>query len=296
MDGEGKAGRSTEDLAADCSRESPAVDAKRHRNGLLSAESTTMTTTPNRTPLSSLNGSKKNDSNPLPPDDSVLSDLVVRLERCQALAAKLTGAGKADHRSVAEVSDKVSDKVSDDLARLSVKDEDACAPEDRIRIVQYIDETQMADIMRLITKDLSEPYSIYTYRYFIHKWPELCLLAYDTVKGEYVGSIVCKLDLSRQNRRRGYIAMLAVDENCRRLRIGTRLVVQAIENMQKSGCDEVVLETEVTNLNALRLYQNLGFVREKRLFRYYLNGVDAFRLKLFLAHPPDSYYFYDGAL
>ncbi|EJW82615.1 N-acetyltransferase 12, partial [Wuchereria bancrofti] len=44
----------------------------------------------------------------------------------------------------------------------------------------------------------------------------------------------------------------------------------------------VVLETEVTNSDALRLYSNLGFIREKRLFRYYLNGVDAYRLKLFL--------------
>ncbi len=46
--------------------------------------------------------------------------------------------------------------------------------------------------------------------------------------------------------------------------------------------DEVVLETEVTNKAALQLYERLGFVRDKRLFRYYLNGVDALRLKLWL--------------
>ena len=40
----------------------------------------------------------------------------------------------------------------------------------------YECELQMADIMRLITRDLSEPYSIYTYRYFIHNWPKLCFL------------------------------------------------------------------------------------------------------------------------
>ena len=45
---------------------------------------------------------------------------------------------------------------------------------------------------------------------------------------------------------------------------------------------QVVLETEVTNSAALGLYENLGFVRDKRLFRYYLNGVDALRLKLWL--------------
>ena len=42
--------------------------------------------------------------------------------------------------------------------------------------VSYESELQMEPIMALITKDLSEPYSIYTYRYFIHNWPKLCFL------------------------------------------------------------------------------------------------------------------------
>ncbi|KAL3986185.1 N-alpha-acetyltransferase 30 domain protein [Acanthocheilonema viteae] len=157
-----------------------------------------------------------------------------------------------------------------------------------IHIVEYENEYQMVDIMRLIMKVLSEPYSIYTYRYFIHNWPKLCLLALDQHDNKYVGAIVCKLDLSRENRRRGYIAMLAVDESCRKMGIGTRLVQKAISNMQEMGCDQVVLETEVTNSDALRLYSNLGFIREKRLFRYYLNGVDAYRLKLFLTTVNES--------
>jgi hypothetical protein len=47
---------------------------------------------------------------------------------------------------------------------------------DGLRYVEYKDERQMPLIMNLITKDLSEPYSIYTYRYFIHNWPFLCFL------------------------------------------------------------------------------------------------------------------------
>ena len=38
--------------------------------------------------------------------------------------------------------------------------------------------------------------------------------------------------------------------------------------MAADDADEVVLETEITNEPALRLYQALGFVRDKRLFRY----------------------------
>ena len=39
-------------------------------------------------------------------------------------------------------------------------------------------ELQMPDIMRLMKVDLSEPYSIYTYRYFIHKWPHFAFCHY----------------------------------------------------------------------------------------------------------------------
>jgi peptide alpha-N-acetyltransferase len=45
---------------------------------------------------------------------------------------------------------------------------------------------------------------------------------------------------------------------------------------------QIVLETEVTNTASLRLYERLGFLRSKRLHRYYLNGSTAFRLILYL--------------
>ncbi|ORY04222.1 acyl-CoA N-acyltransferase [Basidiobolus meristosporus CBS 931.73] len=132
-------------------------------------------------------------------------------------------------------------------------------------------------MISLIEKDLSEPYSVYTYRYFIHQWPNLCFLTMDGDK--CVGVIICKLDVHK-NILRGYIAMLAVAKEYRKRKIGTTLVQMAINAMKQQNADEIVLETEYTNKGALSLYQNLGFVRDKRLYRYYLNGVDAFRLKL----------------
>ena len=49
---------------------------------------------------------------------------------------------------------------------------------------------------------------------------------------------------------------------------GTELVKLSIAEMIKGQCEEVVLEAEVTNSGALTLYQNLGFIRDKRLHRY----------------------------
>ena len=35
--------------------------------------------------------------------------------------------------------------------------------------------------------------------------------------------------------------------------------------MRKLGADEVILETEITNMAALRLYESMGFLRDKRM-------------------------------
>jgi peptide alpha-N-acetyltransferase len=47
--------------------------------------------------------------------------------------------------------------------------------------------------------------------------------------------------------------------------------------MQLEGAKEIVLETEANNLVALSFYERMGFIRDKRLCKYYLNGSDAFR-------------------
>lgn len=47
-----------------------------------------------------------------------------------------------------------------------------------------------------------------------------------------------------------------------------------------------MLETEFDNSAAIALYESLGFIREKRLFRFYLNGKDAFRLVLVVTPLP----------
>ncbi|KAI3420963.1 hypothetical protein GPALN_014590 [Globodera pallida] len=163
-----------------------------------------------------------------------------------------------------------------------------CCERRHVRIDRYRDGRQLPDIMRLIGSELSEPYSFYTYLYFTHQWPELCVLAVDCDSEAIVGAVLCKMedqhlpDYAGSVLSRGYIAMLAVEETYRGHGLGIRLVRTVIEIMREKGCHEVVLETEVTNARSLSLYGRLGFIRDARLSRYYLNGGDAFRLKLFL--------------
>lgn len=164
-----------------------------------------------------------------------------------------------------------------------------------LKYLQYeheLEKEYLPSIRALISKDLSEPYSIYVYRYFLYQWGHLCFMALNPSDSSLVGVIICKLEVHQSHSpptRRGYIAMLAVSETFRGHGIATALVKQAIEAMAARDADEIVLETEETNLSAMRLYERLGFMRSKKLHRYYLNGNSAYRLVLLLKHiDPDS--------
>ena len=166
---------------------------------------------------------------------------------------------------------------------------------------QYAGEQELGDVMELIDNTLSEPYSIFPYRYFINTWPTLCILtrsypipgeedsAGTEPAGKLIGVIISKADVHRCSKvKRGYLAMLVVDKAYRKLQIGTKLAVMTVEEMARLKCIEAVLETEITNKGALRLYERLGFIRQKRLPKYYLNGNDAYRLKLLIPQPQEE--------
>ncbi|KAL9125564.1 MAG: hypothetical protein Q9217_005245 [Psora testacea] len=139
--------------------------------------------------------------------------------------------------------------------------------------------TYLSAIRQLMSKDLSEPYSIYVYRYFLGEWGDLCFMALDEADNLF-GVVICKLERHRGGPMRGYIAMLAVPKKHRGRGIATRLVRMAIDAMIAKDADEVCLETEVVNTAAMKLYERLGFLKSKRLHRYYLNGNSAFRFLL----------------
>ncbi|KAI0012388.1 acyl-CoA N-acyltransferase [Xylariaceae sp. FL0662B] len=157
-----------------------------------------------------------------------------------------------------------------------------------LQYLQYehaLEEKYLPAIRALISKDLSEPYSIYVYRYFLYQWAHLCYMALNPVDNSLTGVIICKLEHHASHSPptyRGYIAMLAVASDFRGHGIATALVKMAIDAMAERHADEIILETEETNIPAMRLYERLGFLRSKKLHRYYLNGNSAYRLVLLL--------------
>jgi hypothetical protein len=49
-----------------------------------------------------------------------------------------------------------------------------------VRYKQEEEDEFLGPIRELISKDLSEPYSVYVYRYFLFQWPELCWMVSST--------------------------------------------------------------------------------------------------------------------
>lgn len=139
---------------------------------------------------------------------------------------------------------------------------------DGIIFVDYKDESRLEDVDRLVACDLSEPYSIFTYRYFLNRFPDLCILAFDQASGEVCGCVVGKIDSeeaapdamveatdknetnnisSSKDKtaivQTGYIGMLAVSKSHRRKGIGKDLVRRVLQRMKDRGCESVTLET-----------------------------------------------------
>ncbi|CAK7902205.1 N-alpha-acetyltransferase 30 [[Candida] anglica] len=140
---------------------------------------------------------------------------------------------------------------------------------------------EFQQISNLISSHLSEPYSIYVYWFFLNTWPQYCLTLRDEDTSELIGVIISKVEPHRDVRMRGYIGMLVIDPKHRGKGYASKLVEMTVQKMIKcDDVDEITLETEVINQGALKLYESLGFMRTKRLYRYYLNTHDAFRLIL----------------
>lgn len=75
---------------------------------------------------------------------------------------------------------------------------------------------------------------------------------------------------------------IGVDDSWRGQKIANRLLQKSIEELHKLGFVTLLLEVRVDNLEALALYQKIGFEIQKRLKAFYGDGCDAYLMKLHL--------------
>ena len=73
----------------------------------------------------------------------------------------------------------------------------------------------------------------------------------------------------------GHILDVAVDKVFRGKGVGRMLVERALQDCRANGAEFVSLEVRISNQSAIRLYENVGFIKTGRRKAYYENGEDA---------------------
>ena len=146
----------------------------------------------------------------------------------------------------------------------SIQTQSVSLPED-IHIRQFKKEDGIENLIKMIETELSEPYSIFLYRHFVLDYPEYSLVAVH--QDQIVGCIIGKIDEKpSKNEREGYIAMLVVKKEFRRKNIAKKLVEDFIDICDENKLNCVVLETELINKAALRLYESKIFFKKIRMW------------------------------
>lgn len=145
--------------------------------------------------------------------------------------------------------------------------------------IRRCDREDIPSIIEVNMKTLPEHYSDYFYHEILSEFPETFLLA--ELHGIPVGYIMCRIEygFSHLKRlglaRKGHVVSVAVEEEHRGKGIGTGLIMTSQEEMAKKSATECYLEVRVSNAQAIRLYQKLGFKVTGRLEAYYRDGEGA---------------------
>lgn len=77
----------------------------------------------------------------------------------------------------------------------------------------------------------------------------------------------------------GHIMNVAVDPAARGMGVGRLLVQRVLDDCRAENAAYVSLEVRESNLSAISLYRNMGFIDMGRRKRYYENGEDALMME-----------------
>ncbi len=151
-------------------------------------------------------------------------------------------------------------------------------------VLRRVEAGDLIPVIEINLKTLPEHYSDYFYESLLAELPEAFLLG--EVAGRPVGYIMCKMEYGFSNFtkpgfvKKGHVVSVAVLHDQRRKGIGKALVEEAIRGVRIRMCDELYLEVRCSNVDAVRLYEGMGFVAAQRLKAYYRDGEDAFLMSI----------------
>ena len=147
-------------------------------------------------------------------------------------------------------------------------------------ILRRCEPSDIIPVMEINLRTLPEHYSDYFYESLLEELPEAFIVA--EISGKIIGYIMCKIEHGFSNFKKlgfvkkGHVVSIAMIEEHRRKGFGSILVDEALKGAKIRQCSELYLEVRCSNIEAVKLYENLGFSIIQRLKAYYRDGEDAY--------------------
>ena len=151
-------------------------------------------------------------------------------------------------------------------------------------IFRRCEPSDLIGVMEINMKTLPEHYSDYFYESLLAEAPEAFIIA--EIHGKYVGYIMCKTEFGFSNFKKlgfvkkGHVVSVAVLDEYRNQGIGKALVEESNIGVKLRQCVEMYLEVRCSNNDAVKLYENLGYIVKQRLRSYYRDGEDAYLMAI----------------
>jgi [ribosomal protein S18]-alanine N-acetyltransferase len=146
--------------------------------------------------------------------------------------------------------------------------------------IRRCEDRDLTSVVNINMVTLPEHYSDYFFESLLRELPEAFIVA--EVDEKVVGYIMCKIEFGFSNFRKlgfvkkGHVVSVAVLDQHRGKGIGKALMLEGINGVVSRKSDEIYLEVRISNIQAIRMYQKLGFQIKSRLRSYYRDGEDAY--------------------
>ncbi|MFL6340863.1 MAG: ribosomal protein S18-alanine N-acetyltransferase [Nitrososphaeraceae archaeon] len=150
--------------------------------------------------------------------------------------------------------------------------------------IRRCEDRDLTSVVNINMVTLPEHYSDYFFESLLRELPEAFIVA--EVDEKVVGYIMCKIEFGFSNFRKlgfvkkGHVVSVAVLDQHRGKGIGKALMLEGINGVVSRKSDEIYLEVRISNTQAIRMYQKLGFQIKSRLRSYYRDGEDAYLMAL----------------
>ncbi len=143
----------------------------------------------------------------------------------------------------------------------------------------------LEEIVAINRISLPENYPVGYFIQLIKDWREYSCVA--EVDGREVGYAINRIEKSyfsslfKANSSRGHIISIAVLPEARGQGIGSGMMKVIEKKMRDEGIgNEIILEVRESNTPAIKMYEKLGFFREKVLKGYYRDGESAYKMTI----------------